>query len=192
MKLTVVFLTADVFAGWIVEMPYTNWFETVYINDGKHLLRVDANFKGEFVIEEGTEIIGEHSFGGCYDITSVIIPDSVTNIMETAFYACRSITNVVFGNGLKTIEDKSFMGCDRLEKLDLPDSLETIGYAVFAATKNKEIKIGNGLRNVGMYAFGYDDLSTNKLENINISISHSNQWLRVENGKIVSKKRDDE
>ena len=178
--LSTTFFLVDVIAGWKVEYPFTNMLETVYINNGKHLLRVDSRQKEEFVIAEGTETIGEFAFDACFDIPSVIIPDSVTNIMVGAFAGCRSLTNVVFGTGLREIGEKAFLNCQKLKRVELPDSLETVGSGVFWLHTLREVKIGSGLRNVDSHAFYVDNLPS-------FTVSPSNQWLRVENGKIVRK-----
>ena len=173
--------------------PFTNVFENVYIDGGKHLLRVDVNFKGEFIVNEGTEILGEHSFDGCKNLTSIIIPDTVTNIMRSAFYACSSLTNVVFGSGLREIGENAFLVCRNFGTINLPDSLETIGERAFAGCIIKEIKIGKGLRNFDNNTFIYgDEIPGREKRDIKITISPSNQWLRVEGGKIVPKKQDEQ
>jgi hypothetical protein len=44
--------------------------------------------------------IGYGAFYGCIDLTSVAIPNSVTNIWGVAFADCTSLTNVTIGNGV--------------------------------------------------------------------------------------------
>ena len=164
--------------------PFTNHYEAVYVDGGKHLLRIDGNHEGEFVVAEGTEQIGKYAFSRCREITSVIIPDSVTNIMERAFEYCSSLTNVVFGSGLREIGIRTFIGCEKIKQIDLPDSLETIRHGAFLHTPSK-ITIGTGLRNVGLFAFGYyQTLTTNSVHKI-ISISPNNQWLHVDGIQVV-------
>jgi len=165
--------------------PFTNYFETVYIDSGKHLLRVNVNNTDEFVVAEGTEIIGWYAFGSCREITSVIIPDSVTNIMRSAFSTCYALTNIVIGSGVREIGDLAFYACWRLEKIELPDSLEKVGEGTFIGCRFPQgLKIGSGLRDVGIDAFR-DNTYT-------ITISESNQWLRVENNKVVSIRKEEE
>ena len=179
------------FAASLFPVTYTNRYETVYIDEGKTLLRVDGRHEGEFVIAEGTEIIGRGAFSGCYALTSVIIPDSVTNIMEYAFSPCSSLTNVVFGSGVRTIMEAAFTGTSGLTSVDLPDSLETVGKRAFMTVPPKKIKVGSNLRTVGEYAFGSSStLGTNSLDRF-VTISPSNQWLRVEGTQVVPIKKDE-
>src|SRR6516165_358702 len=44
--------------------------------------------------------IAAHAFDGNSLLTSVIMPDSVTNIGDYAFSSCYNLTNVTMGNGL--------------------------------------------------------------------------------------------
>ena len=185
-------ITGMVYCGVYITHPFTNYYETVYIDNGKHLLRADVRTKGEFVVADGTEIIGEYSFDASDNLTSVIIPDSVTNIMRNAFWGCFNLTNVVFGSGIREIGDKAFASSTQLVRINLPDSLETIGTGVFASTSlQRTINIGSGLRNVGRFAFAFDILSTNHLPNTSINISPDNKWLRFEDKKLVRKKEDE-
>ena len=170
---------------------YTNVFETVYIDEGKTLSRVDRRHEGEFVISDGTEIIGPSALWGCYTLTSVIIPDSVTNIMERAFETCSLLTNVVFGSGVRTIGKRAFSGTPKLTNIDLPDSVETIDEGVFMTVPPKNIRVGNALRKVGPYAFGSNTtLGTNTLDRF-VTISPSNQWIRIEDIQIAPIKQEE-
>src|SRR5690349_21048016 len=47
-------------------------------------------------------------------ITSVVIPNSVTNIGRDAFYDCASLTNIVLGNGITSIAQTTFGYCIKL------------------------------------------------------------------------------
>jgi len=164
-----------------VQMPFINRYETVYIDDGKILMRVDANHRSEFVVEEGTEIIGAYSFFACTGLTSVVIPDTVTHIMNDAFYNCWSLTNVVFGNNLCIIGKRAFNGCSKLQNVNLPNSVENINDMAFSGCPLKNgIKFGNNIKQIGWYSLGtglssYTELEFNEgLESLgNFSINSS-------------------
>lgn len=57
--------------------------------------------------------IGKSSFGGLKNITSITIPNGVTNIGIRAFNNC-SIRNIVIPKSVKCIEDSAFYSCDSL------------------------------------------------------------------------------
>ncbi len=48
------------------------------------------------VIPDSVTIIGDSAFSGCRSLTSITIPDSVTSIGDEAFWACRSLTDITY------------------------------------------------------------------------------------------------
>jgi len=97
-------------------------------------------------------------------LSSIAIPDSVTNIGEKAFFRCTKLTNVIIGNGLTSIEAGAFYSCSSLTSVTLPNSLKTIGLfdqfggspesGVFAYCSNlTSINIGNGVTTIGKNSF---------------------------------------
>ena len=75
--------------------------------------------------------IAPRAFAGNGLITSIIMPDSVTNIGLGAFYNCYSLTNVAMGNGLVGIGENAFFGCSALPSVSIPKSTVTIGKGAF-------------------------------------------------------------
>ena len=63
-------------------------FGVKYSKDWKRLLKAPKNLKGHYSIREGVKVIGNRAFEKCYSLTSINIPDSVTNIGESAFGGC--------------------------------------------------------------------------------------------------------
>ena len=58
-----------------------------------------------------------YAFEECYNLTSVVIPDSVTTIGEDAFDYCYSLTSVVIGDSVTTIGDWAFSECYSLTSI---------------------------------------------------------------------------
>ena len=48
------------------------------------------------VIPDSVTIIGDYAFYNCRSLTSITIPDSVTSIGDEAFWACRSLTDITY------------------------------------------------------------------------------------------------
>lgn len=61
--------------------------------------------------------IGEWAFCECSELTSVIIPNTVTNIGYEAYYGCRGLTSVSIGNSVKIIGGLAFANCKNLEEV---------------------------------------------------------------------------
>ena len=89
--------------------------------------------------------IGASAFIGCYDLTSVTIPNSVTSIGESAFQNCTGLTFVVLGEGVASIGASAFCGCTSLPSVVIPSSVENIGVSVFQyCPALTSIKVDNG------------------------------------------------
>ena len=58
--------------------------------------------------------IGDLAFYGCWLLTSIVIPNSVTSIGYEAFGGCRSLTNITIPNSVINIGESAFEGCSSL------------------------------------------------------------------------------
>jgi hypothetical protein len=54
------------------------------------------------------------AFNDCTNLTSVIIPNSVTTIDKTAFQSCTNLTSVTIPASVTSIGNSAFFGCDTL------------------------------------------------------------------------------
>ena len=100
------------------------------------------------------ESIGSDAFDGCYSLTSVTIPDSVTSIGDSAFMYCYSLTSVTIPNSVTSIGDSAFNGCSSLTSVTIPDNVTSIGDSAFSGCSNlTSITIGNSVTNIGYGAF---------------------------------------
>ena len=73
---------------------------------------------------------------GCTGITSIEIPNSVTNIGSNAFRDCTSLTSIEIPNSVTSIGSNTFRGCTGLRSIDIPNSVENIGESAFADCSN--------------------------------------------------------
>lgn len=70
------------------------------------------------------------------DMTSVTLPDGITQIYDQAFSHCSSLTEIRLPAKLQRIADYAFEFCTGLDSVTIPASVTQIGYAVFTYCRN--------------------------------------------------------
>lgn len=89
--------------------------------------------------------IGEEAFGDNKTITSVVIPEGVTELQTGAFLGCRSLTSVSIPSTLAIIGDRSFMDTACTE-IVLSDNITYLGSSAFEYCPSlKSVTIGKGI-----------------------------------------------
>ena len=97
--------------------------------------------------------IGSNAFLQCTNLTSVTIPDGVTNIGGKAFCSCSSLTSVTIPNSVTSIGIAAFNGSSLINVI-IPSGVTSIGYAAFAACASlTNLTMGTNLASIGDYAF---------------------------------------
>lgn len=76
------------------------------------------------------------SFSG-NQLTSITIPEQVTEIGEGAFSYCKSLQEVALPSKLEKIEARTFDGASALKTVTIPESVRTIGEAAFRDCSEK-------------------------------------------------------
>lgn len=71
--------------------------------------------------------IGYDAFNGCYNLTSVELPEGLVSIDFQAFLGCSKLSSINFPEGLTSIEFGAFSGCNTLVSVVFPSSLQSIG-----------------------------------------------------------------
>ena len=83
------------------------------------------------VISNSVTTIGNYAFSGCSSLTSVTIPCSVSAIGKGVFMNCSSLTTLTIPFGVTSIEQSAFCGCSSLTSVTIPRSVVNIGYEAF-------------------------------------------------------------
>ena len=98
--------------------------------------------------------IGDCAFQNCYDLTSVIIPNSVTSIGALAFQKCSRLTSVTIPNSVTSIGSCAFQDCSGLTSVTIPNSVTTINLGTFHGCKKlTSVTIPNSVTSIDAYAF---------------------------------------
>jgi hypothetical protein len=71
--------------------------------------------------------IGDYAFEYISSLTSVTIPNNVTNIGEWAFYDCQTLTSVILGNNVTRIGEGAFYNCNNLTNATIGNNVAIIG-----------------------------------------------------------------
>ena len=101
--------------------------------------------------------IGSFAFTYCTALETINIPESVTAIGENAFATCKKLKSITIPSSVTRIEDLTFNSCEALEKVVLPSGITYIGKNAFGrCTALKNFDIPASVTYIGPYAFSYD------------------------------------
>ena len=100
--------------------------------------------------------IGSDAFQKRTSLTSITIPDGVTDIEQYAFEGCTSLSDITLPDSLTSIGLSAFESCTALTDIALPDSLTYIDGLAFAnCTSLKTVTVPASVTFIGGWAFGY-------------------------------------
>ena len=103
------------------------------------------------------EQIGDNAFYD-KDLTSVIIPDSVTVIWAYAFYG-NQLTSVTIPDSMTGIDDYAFAN-NQLTSVTIPDSVTSFGEHAFANNPLTSVTFGNSMTVIWAYTFAGNGLTS--------------------------------
>lgn len=137
--------------GGAITIPSTlGGYTVVAIGDGAFW---DCGNLTSVIIPGSVTTIGNAAFGYC-SLTSVILPGSVTTFGGSTFSDCYSLTNVTILDGATTVGNGEFINCYSLISVTIPSSVSSIGYnAFFQCTSLTSITLPAGVTSIGERAF---------------------------------------
>ena len=161
-------------------------YESSSTTDGK---LISLNLKNASIVDGGeyyknqmciANTIGKYMFNKCKNITTLVLPDGITeiaasamatdgpsvtelnipasvaNIGTSAFGGLKALTKVTFSEGsvLKTIGNSAFsISSGVLADITLPNSVESIGNSVFTYSKLTKFTFPTSLKSIGNLVF---------------------------------------
>ncbi len=118
--------------------------------------------------------IDKYTFRDC-NLTSVIIPNSVTSIDGGAFSGCSNLGSVTIPNSVTSIGNYAFDECG-FTSISIPNSVNSIGNYAFNGCSNlTSVTFGNSVSHIGHAAFMY----CNSLTSVHYTGDVS-QWCGIE------------
>lgn len=108
----------------------------------------------EFIVPDGTVIIGKETFSNYHILIKVILPDSVSEISDGAFYYCNNLKSITLSKNLTLIRGRAFRNCHSLAEINIISRIEYIGdYAFQTCIELKKINLPKTLSTVSSSAF---------------------------------------
>ncbi len=138
-----------------------------------------GSIEGELVIPDKIDgmpvtAIEKNAFISC-EMTSVVLPETVTEIGERAFYACTNLTSITLPEGVTKIEYGTFESCT-FTSFIIPETVTEIGDRAFeSCSELTSIVIPETVTEIGDIAFdGCFNLSSVTIKNKDCFIHLSN------------------
>ena len=117
-------------------------------------------------IPNGITEISSEMFFECTRLINIEMPDSITSIGSLAFYDCVNLVEIEIPNNVTIIGMSAFYNCTNLTNIEIPNSVAIIqAYAFSNCTNLTEVKISSGVTEIGYNSFS----DCNNLSNIYIT-----------------------
>lgn len=115
----------------------------------------NANEITSFVIPDSVTKIYNSLFAEMPNIEKVVLGNGITEIPDSMFYNCKLLNEIVFGDNLKVIGKWAFNNCSSLINIKIPDSVEVIGDGAFLNSPLSKIVLGKNIKEIGTNALGF-------------------------------------
>ena len=146
------------------------WYELVSKTKEAKVIKYKDNiyYGGDIIIPEtvlydgetySVISIGSAAFYKCYNLISIILPNSITEIedgeyYDGAFYECVNLKSITLPNSLTTIGKWAFFGCNSLKEIIIPNSVKNLGVQSFRrCTGIVSITIPNNVTSIAPFVF---------------------------------------
>ena len=143
------------------------------IEDGTYCVSGYRGDEANVIIPDsnGVTMLFDKLFKDHQEITSVHIPDTVTDIGEFVFDGCRNLRHIELPSQLTCLWGYTFARCG-IEEIILPDKLTTLPPFAFKDCKNlKKVVCGSGMKKIYSWVFGGCDRLVELVHGPDVEIS---------------------
>lgn len=120
------------------------YYEITDCPDSVVTLIIPEEYKGKPI-----SVIDDYAFRNSKNITSVVIPGSITSIGNYAFDNCTKLSSVTMPDNLENIGSFAFSDCDSLTEIRIPNSVTSVGENIFYGCDSLSgVVIGNGITSI--------------------------------------------
>ncbi len=97
---------------------------------------------------------GSHLFVADEEVTSLVIPESVTAVRDFAFSGCEGLTDVTVGDQVTAIGNRAFYNCGQLARASVGDGVKSIGEGAFSYCMSLTgVSLGSSIESIATKAF---------------------------------------
>lgn len=140
-----------------------NTVSTVTFEDGCKVRELDGTFRGFYnltsvVLPESVKKVGKSTFEQCRSLESIDLSGVTELDTENLFTNCFSLKSVILPDNLTEIGPYMFSNCKSLVSLTIPQSVTVIGENAFSKCAIETIVLPQNLTEIGTKAFYISDL----------------------------------
>jgi hypothetical protein len=112
----------------------------LYNNLQDTLIRYPLGKEGDYMIPEGTKVLGVESFAYCKNMGSVTLPNTLIEIGEHAFSTCNSLTTIEMPMSVRVIGGGAF-SWSNLDSVAIHSTVESMGAGVFSGCSKLNVVV---------------------------------------------------
>ena len=122
---------------------------------------VDEAFAGQegitsVTLPNSVTELGTGCFSRCGGLESITLSESLTALPEKCLYWCDKLTSITIPEGVTSLGDGCFDHCQELKTVTLPEGLTTLGDNCFSYCKFTTLTLPESLTTVGDHCFSYN------------------------------------